>query len=130
MKTERTYRQIIAIDRAISSYFQRMGQDTQLGIILKHFARKQLQQLRESYEELLYINSVRFAFKDEKGVLVKDERGQLCYTVDGELDRVKANKELLNELVEIDTRFLPEKPTGLTQDEEDAFAGIFYESEE
>jgi hypothetical protein len=129
MKASKTYREIIRIDHAIAEYLKRNEEDTQLGIVLKRFVKKQLQPIKEDYDELVYINSVRHAFKDEKGVLIKDSNGQLCYTEEGEIGRIKANKDLLSQTVEIDVRFLVEKPHGLTEEQEEAFEGIFWKSE-
>lgn len=130
MKVSKTYRDIIAIDQAIAEYLNQNQEDTELSVVLKRFVKKQLQPIKEDYDELVYINTIRHAFKDAKGILIKDSNGQFCYTEEGEIGRIKANKDLLTQSVQIDTRFLTQKPEGLTEDQEEAFEGVFWQTKE
>lgn len=127
MEIQKTYREIIDLDVICSEYVQRMGKsETELSAEVKRFLKKQIAPLQEEFQEELYMNKVKCAHKDAKGILARDERGEFQITEEGEVKRVALNKALMSKHVSIHTRFIQDIPGDLNEDELDAFDGIFW----
>lgn len=132
-KIQRSFKELELLHVVAQEYVQKaVEKATELSIEAERLIRKQLVPLLEEYQEEVYMNQVRAAHKDDKGILQKSKDGHFLFTEDGELQRIKLNRELRKETREIHTRFVKDIPQGLTAEEKEVFAGIFWplESEE
>jgi len=128
MEISKTYRQVINIEEACLGYIERTDKkETALSLEVARFIRKQINPIKEEFQEELYMNQVKCAYKDNKGVLARDEKGGFQITEEGEAKRIKLNKELMEKEVGIHTRFIDDIPEDLTEDEVEAFEGIFWQ---
>lgn len=129
-KVKRTFREIEQLHIVCQEHLNKVGdQSTVLSIEVERFVRKQLIPLMEEYQEEVYINQVKAAHKDEKGILQKNSDGSFQFTEDGELQRVRLNRSLRQETRELHSRFVNPRPTGLNAEEIEVFAGIFWPAE-
>jgi hypothetical protein len=129
-KIKRTFRELEQLHIVCQEYLSKVGdQSTLLSVEIERFVRKQLIPLMEEYQEEVYLNQVKAAHKDEKGILQKNADGSFQFTEEGEMCRVRLNRALRQENRELHCRFINPVPKDLTSEEVEVFAGIFWPSE-
>lgn len=129
-KIEKSFKEIEQLHILCQGYLDRTEKaPTQLTEEIRRFLRKQIAPLVEEFQEEVYLNQVRAAHKDEKGVLLKNQDGSFKFTMDGEMERIKLNRELRNQARELHCRFIGSVPQDLTIDEKEAFEGVFWSIE-
>ena len=127
MKNKKTYGQLIEANIHMGGYLQKHKEENKICVSIKNFS-KQLQKVFEEYNDdrdTLQLNNC--AVDEKTKVILKDEKGNRQFTVEGEIKLKKDLKDLLLKEVEIHSRIpegIDELIAGLTEEEKEAFAGI------
>jgi len=127
MKTTKTYSQVIHFANVGSLYLEKnTGSENKLcGAIKSSF--KQVSKLIDSYNDLVEDARIECCYTDEKGIIVRNEKGELQFTPEGQLKLKRKVKVLLEIPVEVHQRIYDvseETLSTLSEEEREAFSGI------
>jgi hypothetical protein len=128
-KISRTFKEILELNAVIGMYLGRMdGKKSSLKTVIEKFAKKQLAEAIEFYNDELARISDKCASKDPKGNIQIDEQGRNCFNEEGREKQRMAIKALQrNETFSFEPAFITseEVPTDLTDVEIEYFKDIF-----
>jgi len=127
MKVSKTYREIFELSHIIQGRID-IGKEDKLTTVLKTFVKKQYTPAIDNYNEMIADFNIDFCSTDKDGNIIKDEKGGFVFTKENLKQRNAKVKELLEKTYEFDTRFV-EMPDNLTEEEKEAFSGLFTENE-
>ncbi|HEX8177837.1 MAG TPA: hypothetical protein VF543_22300 [Pyrinomonadaceae bacterium] len=80
--------------------------------------------LNSQYKELVEDIDIKHCATDERGVILRDERGGYQFTKEGLNERNKERRKLFRSEVEIEPYYVTEVPDNLSPFEREAFAGF------
>lgn len=127
MKINKTYLEVILFSNIGSAYLEKHKENENKLCFSIRSVMKQVKDLIEEYNEAIVENNLDHCSVDEKGIIRKDDKGALMYTVEGQKAINKFRKDILKKTVEVHTRIRPENDAlikELTSDEVETFADI------
>ena len=128
MKVQKTYSELIRFNIAAQNYLSK-NTDNKICAAIKTF-QKQLQTIFDNYNDERDTLQINNCAVDDKGIIVKNEKGERQFTPQGEL-KLKADlKDLLNISVEIHSRIADCDYSDLTDDEKKLFSEIVIPKQE
>lgn len=120
---KKTHQEIVAFLNASHSYIERHPKESKFKYALTR-TEKSLKNLYEEYAEKIADLNIEHCVADDKGVILKDERGEFQFTKESLRLRNKAQKAVLMEAVAVKGYTAQEIPDDLTDDEREIFAGF------
>lgn len=125
MKT--AYRKLVKFSNVGRAYIAEKPEKTKVEYALTKMLNR-IQSEAEKYAELQEDILLEHAYEDEKGRVVRDERGAYFYTKEGEKAKNKALRDLANqETGEIEPHFV-KIPNGFNESLVEAFTGFIFEN--
>lgn len=129
MKTKKTYLELIKFNAVAGVYLEKNKEsENKICVALKNVIKKQVVKHFENYNEEVDILQLNNCATDEKTrVILKDEKGNRQFTVEGELKLKKESKLLLAQTVEMHQRIpegIDDLIAKLTDEEKEYFSGI------
>jgi hypothetical protein len=119
----KTNRQLINFINFARLFMQQHKEQTKFRYALERMDKRLGKQI-ESYTEAVADLQIEHAATDEKQAILTDEQGNFRYTKDGIRARNKAQRELLEQPVEIEPYMATEVPDDLSDAEKQACAGF------
>lgn len=127
-KTSKSYLEIIAFANSARIYLEKNAERENKLCVSLRSVLKQTNKLLDEYNEQLNECQLDNCAVDEKTkVILKDEKGHLKFTVDGQKKVNKFQRELLEKSIDLHQRIRPEHDellAGLTGDEREDFSDI------
>jgi hypothetical protein len=126
MKVKKTYYQLIVANILMDSYLKKQESENKLCAAIKIFS-KDLKIVLDNYnDELDSLQISNCAIDPKTNVILKDEKGNKQFTIEGELNLKKEAKKLLYSEVEISSRILDVESliSTLNEDELEYFSGL------
>ena len=120
MKT--TIKKLIEFANVGGSYLAKEKKD-KLSYAIEKVSKRSLKRIFEDHNDRIADIEIDLCSVDEKGNILKDEKGNLCYTKENLKKKRDQLKKLLDYEVDIEPHVV-EGTDGLTDEEIDAFYGI------
>jgi len=115
MKVEKTIEEVLNFGNVANSYIGRTdGKETKFTYAIKKVA-KRLKEHFDYYNDELFSIDVNTCSTDDKGNILKDERGNFTYTREGLTKKRNDLKELLKHKVSFENYIATEIPEDLTE---------------
>lgn len=129
MKTSKSYLDLIFFVTIGKKYLEKhQDAENKISASVKNVIDKQIKKHFETYnDELDTLQVSNCAVHETTKVILKDEKGNRQFTIEGELKLKKESKDLINQVVEIHTRIadgIDSLVAELTEEEKEAFSGI------
>lgn len=125
MKLEKTYKEVFELEQAAAFYIQKNEEVKNKMTESIRLFFKQVQKIREKYNDELSMLRIDNAAVDEKTkVLLMDEKGNYKFTKEGAKALIEGNKQLLETKVTVHTRICNEVPSDLADEQKEIFAGV------
>jgi hypothetical protein len=125
MTTKTTYEKLFTFSHIAQAWLN-AGKDrvnTKLGYAITRLAPR-LQKLERKYQNAIADIQIDCCEVDERGIILKDERGEFRFTKVGLKDRNRKQLELLEAEIEIEPYYASQAPDDLSESEREAFEGF------
>ncbi len=130
MKTKTTFERLFEFARAADGWLARdkANERTKLGYAISRMTAR-VKKAQERYLAAVEDINIDACATDDKGIILRDSRGDFTYTRDGLKQRNKLRQELYESEIEVEPYFATQLPDDLTEAEREAFEGFVVREE-